>query len=289
MSASAIAEQAGEEQGSSMGLGDILAMLRRHVVLIISLTVIATGLAAVTAWTTAPTYEAMSTVLVDPRKKTIVKNAEVVSELPADTPTVESEVELLSSKTTMALVIERLNLRHDPEFNKERIRTKLLRMIGLASTQPAAATACSRKPRSRRRERSRSRRNPRDLREERQGRAAPQYLSDGGHGVVSRSGPGGADRQCRRRSPISSNSCRTNRRSPAKPPAGWSRSSKACAQRVVEADRAIALFKAENGIIDTEHGQRLDERQIARLMESLVLVRSQAAEAQARSTSRSSA
>ena len=281
MSASAIAEQAGEEQGSSMGLGDILAMLRRHVVLIIALTVVGTGLAAVTAWTTAPTYEAMSTVLVDPRKTTIVKNAEVVSELPADTPTVESEVELLSSKTTMAQVIERLNLRNDPEFNRERIRTKLLRMIGLKSAQPAQ------QPQAPQNHEVDAANDPdRDeilelfARSVKVGRRRNTYLlevSATSQDPVQAARIANAVVESYLKQQLHNKSKVTGEAS------GWlEQKLEGMRQRVVEADRAIALFKAGNGIIDTEHGQRLDERQIARLMESLVLVRSQAAEAKAK-------
>jgi polysaccharide biosynthesis transport protein len=281
MSTSANAEMAGEEQGGGMGLGDILAMLRTHALMIVLLTIVATGLAATIAWTTPPTYEATSTVLVDPRKKTIVKDAEVISELPADTPTVESEVELLNSKTTMALVIERLDLRHDPQFNTEALRHKLMRKFGLKRTRPVDL------PQLPHNQEVNAENDPdRDevldvfAKNVKVQRRRNTYLIEV---IASANDPVLAARianavvESYLKQQLSNKSKVTGQAS------DWlEQKLEGLRQKVVDSDRLIAKFKAANGLIDTEHGQRLEDRQIARLMEQLVLVRSQVAESRAK-------
>lgn len=281
MSTSTATEPVSEEQGGQMGLGDIVAMLRRHVVLIILLTLTATGLATTIAVTTAPTFEATSTVLVDPRKKTIVKDAEVVSELPADTPTVESEVELLNSKTTMIQVIDRLDLRNDPHFNREAFHKKVLRQLGWKSVRPSDMPQTSRAH-----DVLASNEPDRDeiidafAKSVKVQRRRNTYLIEviaTANDAIMAARIANAVVESYLKQQLSNKSKVTGQAS------DWiEQKLEGLRQKVVDSDRGIAQFKSKNGLIDTEHGQRLEDRQIARLMEQLVLVRSQVAESRAK-------
>ena len=117
MSVDQTMEGSGEEAKSEVSLGDIIAMLRRRVWLILAVTFVCGALAVAFAYSLTPIYEASATILVDNRKKSVLNPFEqVMNELPADTPTVESEVEMIRSNGVMLAVIEELKLRQDPEF-----------------------------------------------------------------------------------------------------------------------------------------------------------------------------
>jgi capsular exopolysaccharide synthesis family protein len=108
-----------DDQADSSGgiaIGDILAALTRRARLIGALAV-AGGLVAVGVALYLPNqYEAVATVQIDPRKKTIVSLDAVLPDIAGDTPTIESQVEILRSRVIALKVIDALGLRHDSEF-----------------------------------------------------------------------------------------------------------------------------------------------------------------------------
>lgn len=63
-----------------------------------------------------PVYEAEASVLIEPRKTGVVDIASVVSGLPADTNTIDTEVLILGARSTAEEVVRRLGLQLDPEF-----------------------------------------------------------------------------------------------------------------------------------------------------------------------------
>ncbi len=64
-----------------------------------------------------PQYTARSTVMVDPRQDKILNMEAVLSGLPADQETIESEIEVLTSRGLAERVVKKLSLFGDPEFN----------------------------------------------------------------------------------------------------------------------------------------------------------------------------
>ncbi|WP_246107509.1 GumC family protein [Puniceibacterium confluentis] len=64
-----------------------------------------------------PTYTARAVVMLNSRQETVVDIQSVVSGLGADTSVVNTEVEVLRSRTLMTKVVEKLDLTSDPEFN----------------------------------------------------------------------------------------------------------------------------------------------------------------------------
>lgn len=63
-------------------------------------------------------YSASAIVMLDPRKNTVADMSAVVSELPTDPASVQNQIQILSSRDLAGLVIERLGLDQDPEFNR---------------------------------------------------------------------------------------------------------------------------------------------------------------------------
>ncbi len=65
-----------------------------------------------------PKYSSTAQVLIDPRQSQVVDIEAVVSGLPQDMETVESEIQILKSRRLAERVIQKLRLYEDPEFNK---------------------------------------------------------------------------------------------------------------------------------------------------------------------------
>ena len=72
-------------------------------------------LGALYAFTAPPTYTAEATILIDPRKVQLFPGA-TFAEGQVDSPTLESQVELLKSERVGLAVIKKLGLSEDPEF-----------------------------------------------------------------------------------------------------------------------------------------------------------------------------
>lgn len=64
-----------------------------------------------------PRYTATAQVLVDPRQTNVVDIEQVLSGLPANAETIQSEIEVISSRNLATRVVERLKLNDLPEFN----------------------------------------------------------------------------------------------------------------------------------------------------------------------------
>ncbi|MFN3523122.1 MAG: AAA family ATPase [Phenylobacterium sp.] len=96
-----------------------------------------------------PMYTATANVMLDTRQETVVENAAVLSGLPADSSTVDTEVEILRSRQLAERVVETLNLDQDPEFNWTLAKPSALqRLIGgvkgvLSGVSPNEAKAQS--------------------------------------------------------------------------------------------------------------------------------------------------
>ncbi len=120
-----------DESGGGLTLGYVLGVLRQYARLI-SILVVAATFGAIAVATLLPNrYDAIATVQIDPRKKTISNMEGVVSDLKADQTTIESEVEVIRSKDVILKVIELLDLRRDPEFSGDGPYKRIVKRLGL--------------------------------------------------------------------------------------------------------------------------------------------------------------
>lgn len=100
-----------------------------------------------------PIYSSTAVVILETREESIVDLESVVSGLSGDTSTVNSEVEVLKSRTLLGKVVDRLDLTRDPEFNgalrdptftarlKSRVRALLGYLPGLDTTTGGTASS----------------------------------------------------------------------------------------------------------------------------------------------------
>ena len=129
-----------ESGGGAISLDRVLSAVRRNIKIVIVVPIITATLAAIFASTLPNRYDASAVVQIDPRKKTITNIEGVLSELKADTATVDSEVEVIGSRLIALKVIDILKLREDPEFTRPPLLSRVLTSLGLRKPDLPAPT-----------------------------------------------------------------------------------------------------------------------------------------------------
>lgn len=130
-----------EEGGGALSLDRALSAVRKRLKLVAAMPVVAAMIVAAVVMTMANRYDASAIVQIDPRQKSITNLDTVVSDLKGDQSTVESEVEIVRSRPIILKVIETLDLRNDPEFNKPPFTTRVLSKLGLVTWAPTVERA----------------------------------------------------------------------------------------------------------------------------------------------------
>ncbi|MCR5879513.1 GumC family protein [Phenylobacterium sp. J367] len=95
----------------------LLNAFRRRIRLFSAIVVLVFLGAVLLTLSATPKYTATASVMLDPRKETITSQEAVLSGLPADSSTVDTEVEILKSRQLAGRVVRALKLDEDPEFN----------------------------------------------------------------------------------------------------------------------------------------------------------------------------
>ena len=85
---------------------------------ILAITILGVIVAGLVTLQLTPKYSAKATVMLDPREANVVDVDEVLSGLPADDDTVNSEILVIRSPVIVARIARDLGLVQDPEFNK---------------------------------------------------------------------------------------------------------------------------------------------------------------------------
>ena len=129
-----VAEKAGRFVGTTDPYA-LTATFRRNLRLFSAVLLGVVAAAIVATCLTAPKYTATAGVLLDPRKRAVTGIQDVLSDLPADTSVVDTEVEILKSRALAERVVATLKLDRDPEFNAD------IRAPGPHGRAPAALDA----------------------------------------------------------------------------------------------------------------------------------------------------
>lgn len=109
-------DQAGDDW-IEFDLKSLLGALRRRMRLIVGVFLSLTFVALLVILQLTPRYTAASIVLIDTRETQVIDMDAVLSGLSADTAVVDSQVELIKSRTLAGRVVRKLNLATMPEFN----------------------------------------------------------------------------------------------------------------------------------------------------------------------------
>ena len=125
------------EGGRDAGdLNQVLATFRRRSRLFLAVAVVIVAAVMLVTLQQTPRYAATANVMIDTRKHSVDNIQAVLSDLPDDTSVVDTEVEILKSRSLAERVVNVLKLDQDPEFN---YALKKQNPIQAALNAPAAA------------------------------------------------------------------------------------------------------------------------------------------------------
>ncbi len=98
-------------------LNEIFRTIWRRKKILIGTILLIMSAAFVSVHQLTPRYVSVAQVMIDPRQNQVVDIQSVISGLPQDLETIESEIEIIKSRRLAENVIKRLRLYDDPEFN----------------------------------------------------------------------------------------------------------------------------------------------------------------------------
>ena len=115
---------------SGFELADLIRLIdaRRQLIVRVMLGTILCALAA--AMILPTTYTSSSEVMLDPRRNNITELTAVLSQLPADPASVQNQLQILQSRDLASIVVERLHLDQDPEYNPALANPSLVQLLG---------------------------------------------------------------------------------------------------------------------------------------------------------------
>src|SRR5262249_40564629 len=97
-------------------LESFAGFVRRQFPVILFVLLLTLAVVAVFLFTTPPRYTAQAKLIIDSRKVQVFQQQSVLGEIPVDSATVESQIEILQSENIALSVIKDLHLIEDPEF-----------------------------------------------------------------------------------------------------------------------------------------------------------------------------
>jgi polysaccharide biosynthesis transport protein len=100
------------------GVREFVHFLSRRKLIILAPTILITATTWLVISATAPRYAAEADLALDARKVQIVEH-EVVSGLPQESPVIRTELDVITSRSLIQQVIDRLGLETDPDFLRE--------------------------------------------------------------------------------------------------------------------------------------------------------------------------
>jgi capsular exopolysaccharide synthesis family protein len=102
---------------SEADLKEIIQKIWRRRRIIFGTVLTLTVLAGLITWQLTPIYRSAALVLIEPRRTQVVDFTQVLSGLPTDLETVNSEIQVIQSPHMARRVVEKMKLELDPEFN----------------------------------------------------------------------------------------------------------------------------------------------------------------------------
>lgn len=101
----------------SFALADLVRVSRERWSTIVTVTICTVALVMAVITVLPSKYSASATVVLEGRKNNITDLSAVLSELPTDPSSVQNQIQILQSRDLASLVVDRLGLANDPEFN----------------------------------------------------------------------------------------------------------------------------------------------------------------------------
>lgn len=102
---------------SALDVGTLLRRLKRRWALVLAVSVLTFALAVAVVFSLTPRYHVEATLMLEERQARVVAFEQVLSQIPGDSETVQSEVHVLKSRELLQRTVEQLSLVEKPEFN----------------------------------------------------------------------------------------------------------------------------------------------------------------------------
>jgi capsular exopolysaccharide synthesis family protein len=107
-----------ESVADLFGVNAALKMVRRRLVIMVSIGAIVAALILTRSMMATPTYQAVALVAINARQERVLDTADsVLGDLPRDTAAIDTEIEILRSPALMGALVDALDLTRDPEWN----------------------------------------------------------------------------------------------------------------------------------------------------------------------------
>ena len=132
-----------DDSGGAMSFDRAISAVLKRARLVLAFPILLAAIVAIVVMLIPNRYDASALVQIDPRQKSITNIDGVIPDMKGDTPSVESEVEIVQSRPIVLKVIEVLDLRNDPEFSTPTLTERISSLFGLS---PAQDTSRSRAP-----------------------------------------------------------------------------------------------------------------------------------------------
>lgn len=97
---------------------EVWLFVRRNIRLVVIITVLVTVFAVLLSLVLPAHYAGKTSIMLDARRTRVSDIESVVSSLPADTPAIRSEIDVICSRAVIDRVIDELSLMNDPSFNR---------------------------------------------------------------------------------------------------------------------------------------------------------------------------
>jgi exopolysaccharide transport family protein len=109
--------QRSDSPGRADELNQLIATFRRRSRLFVAVALVILAAVVLVTYQQTPRYTATSSVIIDTRKHAVTSIEDVLSGLPAESSVVDTEVEILKSRSLAERVVADQHLDQDPEFN----------------------------------------------------------------------------------------------------------------------------------------------------------------------------
>ncbi len=116
-----------QQENADIGVLDLrhlLTVFRRRFSIFTAVAAIILALVIVVTFQLTPRFSASTELIIDPRQEQVIDLNQVLSGLTPDTAVVESEVQIIKSRSLAGKVIDELDLTRDPEFNPALVQLK---------------------------------------------------------------------------------------------------------------------------------------------------------------------
>ena len=111
------AQSAADASTGSRDLQMLISTVRRRMGLIVGVAVLVLSAVVIFTFQQTPRYTAIAGLMIDPQKQHVVNVSAVMSGMGTDTTAIDSEVQILKSRSLAERVVSDLKLDQDPEFN----------------------------------------------------------------------------------------------------------------------------------------------------------------------------